>query len=86
MFYLFPEKITLPAFNEGGEFTIVTKETLLGKQELMALDPDEDPIMSNSFSITPKPPITLLFPRIEFKIAATDGSLEDYQIVTVIRG
>ena len=87
LFYLEPEQITLPATNpETGEFTTITEETLLGAQELMALDPDEDLITNESFSITPKPPVTLLFPRIEFKVGVTDGSLEDYQTITVLRG
>lgn len=87
LFYLAPEQITLPATNqETGEFTTVTEENLLGSQELIALDPDEDIITDESFSITPKPPVTLLFPRIEFKVGVTDNELEDYQIITVLRG
>ncbi|MBI2134991.1 hypothetical protein HYU09_03295 [Candidatus Woesearchaeota archaeon] len=86
MFYLSPEQISMPATNpETGEFTIITEEDLLGAQELIALDPDEDLITNESFFITPKPPVALLFPRMEFKIGVTDGSLEDYQIITVIR-
>ena len=86
LFYLAPEQIALPATNtETGEFTTITEENLLKSKELMALDPDEDLITNESFSITPKPPVTLLFPRIEFKVGVTDGSLEDYQIITVSR-
>ena len=85
LFYLAPEEITLPALDEEGELTRVTEETLLGSQELIALDPDEDSIGSGSFSITPQPPVTLLLPRVEFKVGVTDGSLEDYQIITVVR-
>src|SRR3989338_323300 len=85
LFYLAPEEITLPALNEEGELTRVTEETLLGSQELVALDPDEDLISSGSFSITPQPPVPLLLPRVEFKVGVTDGRLEDYQIITVLR-
>lgn len=86
LFYLTPEQITMPATNpETGEFTAVTEETLLGMQELIALDPDEDLITNEAFSITPKPPVALLYPRIEFKVNVADGSLEDYQIIKVLR-
>ena len=87
LFYLAPEEITLPATNpETGEFTIVTEENLLGSQKLTALDPDEDIITNESFSITPKPPVTLLLPRIEFKVSVEDNESEDYQIITALRG
>ena len=87
LFYLAPEQIALQATDtETGEFTAITEEDLLGAQELIALDPDEDLITNESFSITPKPPVSLLVPRVEFKIAVTDGKLEDYQITTVTRG
>ncbi|MEK7275380.1 MAG: hypothetical protein AAB110_08995 [Candidatus Desantisbacteria bacterium] len=90
LFYLAPEEITLPALNDEGELTRVTKETLLGSQKLIALDPDEDSIGSGSFSITTQPPapfpVTLSLPRMEFKVSVTDGRLEDYQIITVLRG
>ncbi|MBI2208023.1 hypothetical protein HYU50_00855 [Candidatus Woesearchaeota archaeon] len=85
LFYLAPEEISLPALDEEGEFTIVTKETLLGPQELIALDSDEDLITSESFSITPEPPVTLLFPSINFKVSVTDNEVEDYQIIKVLR-
>lgn len=85
MFYLSPGEIVLPAFDEVGKFTIVQNDTLLGTQTLIALDPDEDFIDEGSFSIEPEPPITLIFPKIEFKISVSDAELEDYQTITVIR-
>ena len=87
LFYLAPEQITLPALDEEtGEFTIIKNETLIGNQKLIALDPDEDFIGNGSFSITPTPPVSLSFQRVEFKVDVTDSSLEDYQIMTVLRG
>ena len=85
LFYLAPEEIELPMFDELGNLTIITNETIIGDQKLIALDPDEDLIDKGSFSINPKTPITLIFPKIEFIIEVTDGELKDYQIITILR-
>ena len=87
LFYLSPVEISVPTFNpETNQFSIVTNSTLLGSQILSAIDPDEDVIDKGSFSIAPETPITMVFPKVDFKVAVTDGSLEDYQIISVRRG
>ena len=61
--------------------------------DLKALDPDEDVITKNDFTIAPvfppelkEMPQSLDYNYIDFKISVTDGEKEDYQIVRVTRG
>jgi|TARA_Y100000310_G_scaffold345748_1_gene469228 hypothetical protein len=79
LFYLTPIEIELPAFYD------ISEEDIVNRKSLEALDPDEDPINNNSFSITPKLPVTLAFPNIEFKVEVNDSSLKDYQVINVKR-
>lgn len=53
-----------------------------GLAALKATDPDEDVV---SFSIDPAVPKTLNLPDIEFKILVSDGELQDYQVIKVLR-
>tara|TARA_Y100000294_G_C8559995_1_gene338700 strand:- start:479 stop:2086 length:1608 start_codon:yes stop_codon:yes gene_type:complete len=79
IFYLTPASLGLPRWHN------ITNETLIENypSSFKALDPDEDSIDNGGFSITPKTPIILALPKMEFQIKVTDGELEDYQIITV---
>lgn len=82
LFYLSPAELTLPPG------TLITEEILIGSQELQAMDPDEDEISQNSFSIKTlvgnnNLPIELQLRYTRFKITVTDGELEDHQIIQV---
>jgi len=90
LFYLSPEVITVPTFDEFGAFTTVTDDTLLTGQQLQALDPDEDIIDLSSFSIStvsglPTPFIMDSTSQMKFRVNVTDGDLNDFQIITVNR-
>ena len=78
MFYLTPT-INLPMFFD------ITNETLIENypDALIALDPDEDLITKEDFSINPELPVQMTLPKIEIQVKVTDGSLEDYQIISV---
>ena len=88
IYYLAPETITLPKFEPGTfNFTIITNDTLITNypEDLKALDPDEDIIELNDFSITPDTPKTIgCLTPFDFKVEVTDGELTDYQDITVI--
>lgn len=56
-----------------------------GISSLKAIDPDEDKLNSSSYLIEPSVPRELYRDRIDFRIKVTDGGLEDYQTVTVLR-
>jgi len=91
LFYLSPEEISLPTFDDQGEFTIITNETLIPNypEDLQALDPDEDIIGKGDFSIKfvgsdlPQP---LISDEMIFTVTVTDGNLDDFQEITVKRG
>ena len=79
LYYIRPDYLRL------AEDTIITKDTLnLRDSDLKAEDPDEDPLTSSSFTISPSLPTTPDHPqRIPFNVEVTDGQLSDYQIITV---
>lgn len=80
--YISPISITLPNLHNITDADLITG----GISTLIAYDPDEDIIAFDAFSIEPSVPKTLGLPTLDFHIKATDGELEDYQIITVIRG
>jgi len=93
MYYLTPEEIILPAYdNENeGEFTTITNETLITNRtrDLVALDPDEDIITLGAFSIKYNDldlPQQLISDEMIFTVSVSDGSLSDSQEITVRRG
>lgn len=53
-----------------------------GINNLKATDPDEDTV---SFSVSPDIPWQVNLAQKEFKAIVSDGELEDYQVITVIR-
>ncbi len=66
------------------EDTQITQDILLSGLDLKAEDPDEDPITSSSFTISPPLPMTPDYPqRLSFRVEVTDGQLLDHQIITV---
>ena len=78
--YITPDSIPMT----GG--SIIKEDDLIlgGMAALEADDPDEDGA-SISFSIYPSVPRRLLLSERPFDIKVTDGELEDYQTVTVVR-
>lgn len=86
--YIFARRNRMPALYyirktalEFPHMHVISQNDLL-KQPLKAEDPDED---SYDFSITPSLPKTLDVPQIKFRVEVSDGSLSDYQIITVNR-
>ena len=71
-------------FPEGEQ---ITQEKLLQGSELKAEDPDEDTIKFSVKALLPNPdlPVNLDQPFIQFKVSASDGDLEDFEIITVNR-
>ena len=61
---------------------IINQTDLLQNSQLKAEDPDED---NYTFTIAPTLPKKLEVPQIKFKIEVSDGSLSDYQTITVNR-
>ncbi len=66
---------------------VIYPDDILQGSELKAEDPDEDSSTITIEAQLPNPdlPTVLDGPQIKFKIEATDGSLSDYQIITVNR-
>jgi hypothetical protein len=81
IYYLTPTTIELPNLEN------ITNQTLIAgyPANLIALDPDEDTIDLGSFSISPETPFLFILPKMEFRIEVTDGDLDDYQIINIIR-
>lgn len=73
-----PSQVTLPALYTINDWDIVSG----GLPGLMAKDPDEDNV---GFSIEPRVPRELNLPEINFKVIASDGELQDYQTVIIVR-
>lgn len=86
LFYLFPEEVSVKPIDDEGNFKTISISDIISNNTLEALDPDEDVITNASFFIDPKPPVTLIFPTIDFKVVVSDGALEDYQVIKIVRG
>ncbi len=54
-----------------------------GIENAVAKDPDEDELQ---FTIVPPANTAYYLPQVEFEVRTTDGELEDYQTITIIRG
>jgi len=80
--YISPTSITRPYLSPITDYDLIPG-ILGGMASLEADDPDEDKA-SLSFSIDPSVPKTLMVDR-GFKIKVTDGELEDYQTITVVK-
>ena len=81
LYYVKDNVLNLPAN------TIIDEPDLFGNSEKKAEDPDEDSIVITVQAqlADPNLPTVLDKPQINFKIEANDGSLSDYQIITVNR-
>ncbi|MBI2657830.1 hypothetical protein HYX08_04010 [Candidatus Woesearchaeota archaeon] len=87
--YIFARRNRMPALYYIRKGTLefphnfeIKQDDLLDNYRLKAEDPDEDNI---TFTITPSLPKKLEIPQINFRVEASDGSLSDYQTVTVNR-
>lgn len=85
--YITPLSVTRPS---AVPFYIIKDEDLIpgGILSLKAIDPDEDLTTFSIVSSSPSgrtPPTELDLPKIEFHVRVSDGGLEDYQVITVLR-